>query len=606
MGGTARGIGDVVFSGRRSFSLLVLHKENEPMKIRIANVLDGAAHALLVAGTLGIPAAVCADPVPHPSREKPAAVSPGALEARPLSQMAKYPRVLEMQVALAWLADPVASPCRLEARTVGGSLEVRGEVPDEAALGHALQLARVESGMQVVSKLQINPRLRAPAGRKTQDVLHRDAFNALRQGFPDLAPAITVSTLADGQIVLKGTVQFFEDKLAISRHLRQATTCSCIMNQLQVLAEPPEGLAQGSWRAAAPTLLPPEALQPQSVQPVAHMPHPETAPPASAAHAPHSSVDTTAAGGSSSALRVSARRSEEPSSPPSAVQAAAPSLHPAPEKQSATAANPTAKPLVYRTKWRRMDPSEIALPKNVAPVVVPNESASAKMPVAPATPPKPTQTILRVIPGPNEDPDTHSGGTAVTKAETAPAPKQLPQLRPNSIQTVASAADSPGARSQQPIMHAANSPPAPMPAARPPASSVAKKDAYVSEGVIFVASAVKPASSSAPAKGEKPPLPFKPRPYVTNGVILFGESANEERVHPNPALAALQNHLQQRIAAVCGKSSKDIEVTAVSETEVAVRVKAYSTLEGEELSNRIFQLPELGPCQVSLDVVLMK
>jgi len=95
-------------------------------------------------------------------------------------------------------------------------------------------------------------------------------------------------------------------------------------------------------------------------------------------------------------------------------------------------------------------------------------------------------------------------------------------------------------------------------------------------------------------------------PYVTNGVILLSGSANNELFNSNPSLRALQTRLQQRIAAACGKSSNDIEVTATTETNVSVRVRARSTLEGEELSNRIFQLPELGPCQVSLDVVVIK
>ena len=46
------------------------------------------------------------------------------------------------------------------------------------------------------------------------------------------------------------------------------------------------------------------------------------------------------------------------------------------------------------------------------------------------------------------------------------------------------------------------------------------------------------------------------------------DSANEDLLKSNPALAALQTHLQQRIAAACGKSSKDIEVKATTETDV--------------------------------------
>jgi hypothetical protein len=116
----------------------------------------------------------------------------------------------------------------------------------------------------------------------------------------------------------------------------------------------------------------------------------------------------------------------------------------------------------------------------------------------------------------------------------------------------------------------------------------------------------KPASQSAPGSGSNLSQVVGTGPYVTSGVILFSDSANEKALPTGPELAALQTRLQQRIAAVCGKSNKDVEVTAVTETNVAVRIKANSTLEGEEFSNRIFQLPELGPCEVSLDVLVMK
>jgi len=121
-----------------------------------------------------------------------------------------------------------------------------------------------------------------------------------------------------------------------------------------------------------------------------------------------------------------------------------------------------------------------------------------------------------------------------------------------------------------------------------------------------VETAIKPAGHSVSPATPKPPAVLRTGPYVTNGVILFSGSANDELLNSNPSLRAFQTRLQQRIAAVCGKSINDIEVTAVTDTNVSVRVRARSTLEGEELSNRIFQLPELGPCQVSLDVVVIK
>src|SRR5258707_7990637 len=113
------------------------------MKIRIANVLNGAARTLLAAGTLGVPAAALAQTTPSVEQGlalKATAGSHGSDEAK-RAQTAKYPRVIEMKVELAWLADPLTSSCRLEARTGGDALQVHGQAPNAALLEHPLQLA---------------------------------------------------------------------------------------------------------------------------------------------------------------------------------------------------------------------------------------------------------------------------------------------------------------------------------------------------------------------------------------------------------------------------------------------------------------------------------
>jgi hypothetical protein len=569
------------------------------MKIRIAKVVDGAARSLLVAGTLGIPAAALAQTTPYPTLQRPTPVY-HAVPQTESSQPGRTARLIEMKVELAWLADPVTSPCRLEARTMGSTLEVHGQVPGEGELEHALYLAREESGMRVLNKVQLNPRLRGPGSSKPQEALHREAFNAVRQGFPENAPAITVSTLADGQVVLKGTIPTYEDKLAISRHLRQATSCSCIINQLRVLAEPQGHAGKNSTPSVAATLLTPERLKSPSIQPVSHVPNASPTAPATVAPAPHSSTGTTEGGGAwLAAVKTSGTGSEQSLAPTVAVKNEPGSLPSAPEAQSTTAAKPATKPLVYRTKWRRMDPSEIVMSKRVDP-------ASDKTSEAQALASKSPQIYFRVIPSPNEDAPTSTANSGLAKAESSTVPTSSLQVRTSPVQPPPPGLGLSAPKSQIALASASNPTTSLMPAARPQGAVPTKTEPYVAEGVVIMDSAFKPAGHSVPAPGEKAPAVVRTGPYVTNGVILFSDSAHEDLLKSNPALAALQTHLQQRIAAACGKSSKDIEVKATTETELAVRVKANSTLEGEELSNRIFQLPELGPCQVSLDVLVMK
>jgi hypothetical protein len=543
------------------------------MKIRMPNVFDGATRTLVVAGTFAFPASVLAQTAPHPPQEMPAVVSRGMEDTRLLPQTVSDAHMIEMKVELAWLADPVTSYCPLEAWTVGSTLEVHGQVPSEADQAHALQLAREGSGMRVVSKLVLNPRLRAPANRKPQDVLHREAFNALQQRFPQQATAITVSTLADSQIVLKGTVPTYEDKLAISRHLRQATACSCISNQLQVLAAAQAHAAhkpEAQAKESTATLLPPERLKSQTIQPVADLPHVDLAVPATLPPAPPAVV--------------AAHKPDTPAKKSSDAR-------PAPEAPPVTAAKPAAKPVVYTTKWRRLDPSEVAMPKKSEP------PGSSKAPADAKKPEKSSLTSMQQTPSANENSNASSGSRALAKADTAvvsPNPERAP---------IAGTSTS---RPQYVMASAANVTPAMAPPAGFQVSSPGKSTPYVADGVVLIDSTFKPAAPSQQAMGPKSTTVARTGPYVTNGVILLSDSTEDRLSELNPALAALQTRLRQRIADICGKTSRDVEVRAITETQVAVRVRANSTLEGEELSNRIMQLPELRPCQVSLDVLVMK
>src|SRR4051794_6283264 len=53
-------------------------------------------------------------------------------------------RQAEIQIELAWLADPVTFPYFLEARTTSAGLVVRGYVPNKAVHEQAVNLAKVQ------------------------------------------------------------------------------------------------------------------------------------------------------------------------------------------------------------------------------------------------------------------------------------------------------------------------------------------------------------------------------------------------------------------------------------------------------------------------------
>src|SRR5438552_14924338 len=68
-------------------------------------------------------------------------------------------RLTEVNVEIAWLADPVTFPYYLEAHATGTQIEVRGFVPNKAVRDHALRIAQVFSSMPVVDAMKEHPSL---------------------------------------------------------------------------------------------------------------------------------------------------------------------------------------------------------------------------------------------------------------------------------------------------------------------------------------------------------------------------------------------------------------------------------------------------------------
>jgi hypothetical protein len=112
---------------------------------------------------------------------------------------------------------------------------------------------------------------------------------------------------------------------------------------------------------------------------------------------------------------------------------------------------------------------------------------------------------------------------------------------------------------------------------------------------------VKTASYVMPPPGQKNPT----TPSVSSGVVLMDRPTAAAPAPPKPAPSVLQTSLKNRIALACGKAAQDVQITAMSETRVAIRVKAHNEREGEELAAKILTLPELRPYQVSLDVPIV-
>jgi hypothetical protein len=143
-------------------------------------------------------------------------------------------RQAEMQVELAWLANPQTFPCMLAAHVESGAMVVGGEVPSAAVRQEVITLARKQGGLPVVDRLTIKPSAMPAPARANDAALCRQAVAALSKACPDCLDNVQLEASEHGQLIVKGTIPTYERKLAISRRLSQLAGCTCVQNQLVV------------------------------------------------------------------------------------------------------------------------------------------------------------------------------------------------------------------------------------------------------------------------------------------------------------------------------------------------------------------------------------
>jgi hypothetical protein len=157
-----------------------------------------------------------------------------------------------------------------------------------------------------------------------------------------------------------------------------------------------------------------------------------------------------------------------------------------------------------------------------------------------------------------------------------------------------------------PINPAKPVPAAAKPAKQPvaPAEPAKPQTALVAAEKPAPAPPTKPAVTVPAVSSHKKPSTSGADSYVSSGVVILDSTETMVQPKVKPALLALQTRFQQRIALACAKPTKEVAVVAQSEKSLHVRVKARSTKEAEELSSKVFQLPELEPFEVSLDILV--
>lgn len=161
-------------------------------------------------------------------------------------------RHIEIQVELAWLADPITFPYFLQAKVNSGRLEVEGGVPNQEVRQHTLRLAQLNCSIKVVDAMRENSALAVrPTSLIAPDKLRASAELALRKALPGSHRSLRVECAADGRIVVAGSVGSMEEKHKVSQCLRRQTGCAYVFNMAEVGAATAELTAPPSSRTTA-------------------------------------------------------------------------------------------------------------------------------------------------------------------------------------------------------------------------------------------------------------------------------------------------------------------------------------------------------------------
>ena len=169
---------------------------------------------------------------------------------KPKSTQPDLKRVTEVNVEIAWLADPVTFPYYLEAHANGTQIEVRGFVPNKAVREHALRIAQVFSSMPVVDAMKEHPSLTVRPSQMSPQQLQTSVMASLKVALPKQYQQLKAECGKDGKVYVVGTVSNLEEKLVVSHSLRRLHGCSSVEN-LTVL---PNDTAQNPQRDKAPII----------------------------------------------------------------------------------------------------------------------------------------------------------------------------------------------------------------------------------------------------------------------------------------------------------------------------------------------------------------
>jgi hypothetical protein len=561
---------------------------------------------------------------------------------------AQQTRIMEMEIELAWLADPLTFPYHLAARVQGSAVHVRGFVQNKAAHDKALRIARERGALPVVDELKIHPKMLIGGMVPAEAPRAAEAEAALKGTFPGRAAALHVACRPDGQVTVTGTIASLEEKVAASRHLRALPGCAAVINQLQLSASPDPRAMQHADVNRDETL-PAETSEETPGQPgkTAESEHISTEETPHPPQPPEPWVPVTPA----PTVNV------QPTAPASSAPPGAPSA----AKGSRLVPNTD---LLTRLKTRIESVcGKGALDIRLVPesrrnlrveLTVPDDDTAALLSEKILSLPELAAYHVDLdvkVPEPAAAPPR---GSKAPGTSQAPPPPPVPAAKTNPAPAVSVAPQPPAA--SPPVGPPAPEPHAALPAPLPPPPPVAPPPAPVAMTLPESPKVTLPAAPPPVPELPKPPTVFAtmtktpsnptPGPIIpqealpksspvmntlpkettkTTPVAEPGKLPTLEKAKPpegitfrmpqfrngdTPASTAAPSqptpsgsaHLKECIERACGRTASDVLVQVHSPANVRVQFKAPDEKEGERLAAKVMAMPELSAYHVDLDV----
>jgi hypothetical protein len=198
--------------------------------------LRGTGWSLMAAGSLSLVGPVSAQGTAAPANSGRSSVLLATHGSRPAALSEAEQFLDQVNVELAWMADPITFPYSLAAYCVGDAMQVRGYVPTDVVRQHALRIARQHARMPVWDDIRVHPSSVRHEAPDSIESLERSASDLLSAMDPPHINGLAVKAQSDGRITVSGSIHSYEEKLAVSRALRRLHCCTSVQNDLAVSA----------------------------------------------------------------------------------------------------------------------------------------------------------------------------------------------------------------------------------------------------------------------------------------------------------------------------------------------------------------------------------